>query len=797
MESKFISYIEMVKSDIASMVYSEGGGATFEDMYTEYCIEKLEDIGKTEGARVLSYVHPDSQGRIEWKINGYAFRDESKEESGKNYYETLDLFITYFDTTSYEYNISSNDFTKGINQVKKFLNAALKGHINYIDSANSELINVIKILSRQSDLLDRTNIFFLINGNSNHTNEKTSIKGLDDLDISIHVWDIKRFYKLFESNSNREPIQINFSDYSNDQSLGIQCLKVPNTNELYECFLAIVRGDILAALYKNYSNELLESNVRAFLGQAGKYNKGIKETIIEKPDMFLPYNNGITATAESVETVIIGNTSYITKLNDFQIVNGGQTTASLFHTQKKFKHADLSKVFVQMKLTVIKDQNQKNIEVPNIARYANSQNKVTELDLSSNNQYFIAIENLSRRKYVVNPENRNQSTLWYFERVNGQYRESLNKIEKRSQAKFKEQNPTNQKIVKSDIAKYINIWEQEPHFVSQGSQKNFVQYVKKINDLLKRKKVPGENFYKKLISNAILYKTLDKSFGRSGADAIGDTNLKVFAVTYSLSYFHFKTNNRLDLWKIYDSQKVEQELSVFLKNLMVIIFNYITEAAKNTLISEYAKRESTWNQIKSTEFDINFNSIEKYLISVEERDRREVEQELPKSNIEDEVVIKDQILKLGIKFWDGLKLYIRGNKLFEEIEFDLWDVIHNLNSGKNLNQKNLNIADKALNIIQEHHLNVEEIKSLSQKDDSSNNTSLKAIYDRMNLMTPSDWSKFIDLVNQTRSAEESEIFNLKSVSLMILKKDKSIRENSLLKAHETLLKISKRFGLKY
>jgi hypothetical protein len=158
---------------------------------------------------------------------------------------------------------------------------------------------------------------------------------------------------------------------------------------MYDCYLAIIPGEVLAKLYKEYSNELLESNVRAFLGQAGTFNKGIRDTIRTKPQMFLPYNNGITATAERVETQIIDNQLVITKLNDFQIVNGGQTTASLFHTQRKFKDADLSKIYVQMKLTVIKDKEQKNIEVPNISRFANSQNKVTELDLSSNNPYLI------------------------------------------------------------------------------------------------------------------------------------------------------------------------------------------------------------------------------------------------------------------------------------------------------------------------------------------------------------------------------------------------------------------------
>ena len=117
------SYIEELKSNVASLVYSEGEGASFEDKFTENCIEVFESIGKSEGARVLSYVHPNNQGGIDWKINGYGFRDLFKDDNNKTYFETLDLFITYFNKTSYDYNIPKDEFTKTINQIKKFLNA--------------------------------------------------------------------------------------------------------------------------------------------------------------------------------------------------------------------------------------------------------------------------------------------------------------------------------------------------------------------------------------------------------------------------------------------------------------------------------------------------------------------------------------------------------------------------------------------------------------------------------------------------------------------------------------------------
>src|SRR5690606_35207677 len=140
----------------------------------------------------------------------------------------------------------------------------------------------------------------------------------------------------------------------------IPCLAMPSNNDLYECYLGIVPGNLLSALYKNYGTRLLESNVRAFLQQTGKVNKGIRDTIKDNPHMFLPYNNGLATTAQEVKTRIDEKGQLlITGVKDFQIVNGGQTTASIFHTEKKFK-ADLSEVFVQMKLTVIKDEVKKD-----------------------------------------------------------------------------------------------------------------------------------------------------------------------------------------------------------------------------------------------------------------------------------------------------------------------------------------------------------------------------------------------------------------------------------------------------
>ena len=790
MEKALQNYIEELKSDVASLVYSDGEGASFEDKFTEYCIEVFESIGKSEGARVLSYIHPNSQGGIDWKINGYCLKDQFKDENNKTYFETLDLFITCFRNDSYEYNIPKDEYTKALNQIKRFINSSLKRHIDYIDHSHTELNELIKIIGKQGKDFDRINVYFLINGFSNHEKEKLEI---NDVDVFVHTWDVARLFKINESNSVHEPIEIEFEKFT-EEGKGLQCLQVPSIDEMYDCYLAIVPGEVLANLYKEFSNELLESNVRAFLGQAGKFNKGIRDTIRTKPQMFLPYNNGITATAESVEIESIDGQLVITRLNDFQIVNGGQTTASLYHTQKKYKEADLSKIFVQMKLTVIKDKEQKNIEVPNISRFANSQNKVSELDLSSNNPYFVQIENLSRKKYVVNPENKNQSLLWFFERANGQYRETLNKQTPSQQKKFKEQNPSHLKFVKSDVAKFINLWELEPHFVAQGSQKNFIHFTKKINILVSKNKPVGENLYKKLIANAILFKATDKLFGRKGVDAIGDTNLKSFTVAYTVSYFHYLTDNRLDLWKIYEDQKIDDVLTNHFKKLLVFVYDNLVKEANNSLISEYAKRESSWNRLKETPYNEVFQDIlSDYLISPEEKENRENEKEIDTNNQEDRLFVISEIHKLGLKFWNGFVMYLGRNSIEGFNVNSVEEVFKNIQKGKNLLPRDITIGRKLMQYLDENPSFLEEIKALSKMEDKES-VELKFMFDRLKLLSKDDWKRIIDLANQTKIFTIPELGNVKSIQTAIAKNE-PLKEQSLMKAFESLLKL-KRFVVK-
>jgi hypothetical protein len=447
-----------------------------------------------------------------------------------------------------------------------------------------------------------------------------------------------------------------------------------------------------------------------------------------------------------------------------------------------------------MKLTVIKDNEKKNIEVPNIARYANSQNKVTELDLSSNNPFFVRIESLSRKKYVVNPENNNQSLLWYFERVKGQYRETINKLTPSMQRKFKEQNPTKLKFLKSDIAKYINLYNQKPHIVSRGSQKNFIDYTKGIAELVEKDKLPGENFYKELIGNAIIFKTIDKLFGRKNVDAIGDTNLKSFTVAYTTSFLHHLTNSRIDLWKIYSEQIIHEKLIEELKGLLVFVYNHLIKNAANTLISEYSKKESSWKKLREEPYKFQNGILDEYLVSEQELRRREKEAIEEVEEFEDNIFLISEIRKLGLRFWDGLKTYVSSNNDTGLDYLEVFDLNKKLKDGKNLGFKEIRTGKKGIEFIKKNRDLVSKIKNLSSQSDEEI-VEIKALYDRVKLIDAENWKRIIAIGEQTKCLDYQEISNIKYVSKKIQGKE-LVKENSLIKCYESLKRM-KKFNIKF
>ena len=455
--------------------------------------------------------------------------------------------------------------------------------------------------------------------------------------IFYSIRDINRLYEI--SASSQSAIELDFVN----ENFVVPCLKAPISND--ESFVAVVPGIVLSTLYERYGARLLQQNVRSFLQFGSKINKGIRTTITSTPHMFLAYNNGITATADHIE--LDASSKHIKYIRNLQIVNGGQTTASIYHTAKKDK-ADISNIFVQMKLSVIKKPDEFDRIVSDISRFANTQNKVNEADFSANNPYLVAYEKISR--FILSPitNTNNMQTCWFFERARGQYKNLRLKegFTKSAQNKFDLKYPKNQVITKVELAKYINAFQEVsegrklaigPHIVVRGNEKNYAQFIN--NNLPDDPRKINNVFFEDSIAKCILFKTAEKRYGVK-PDSIGE--MRQVVVPYTISLLSQLTKNQLDIYKIWKNQQVSPELSDFIYELMKQVNQFILEKSPVSHYIEWAKKEECWDKVKGNSWDVDISEIQADLIDIKNPPKRnvieETEDSVANANHEEEII---------------------------------------------------------------------------------------------------------------------------------------------------------------
>jgi len=445
-------------------------------------------------------------------------------------------------------------------------------------------------------------------------------------------------------------------------------LSANTDNQDYKAYIAIIPGICLAKLYERYGARLLEQNVRSFLQFTGKINKGIRDTIRNEPHMFLAFNNGIAATADDhIELDETGH--FVNKISNLQIVNGGQTTASIYNTAKKEK-VDISNIFVQVKFSIIEKPDQYSDIVSRISRYANTQNKVNDADFSANNPALIAFEKLSR--YILSPVTvqNNMQTCWFFERARGQYK-TLRSREGRTkslQNAFDKKYPKNQMFTKVELAKYINAYQEVydakksvigPHIVVRGNEKNYAQFIgsnlpdntKKINNV----------YFEDTIAKFILFKTAEKRYGTKQNDYnIGE--LRQVVVPYTLSLINIITEDKLNLYKIWKNQQVSQQLSDFIYDLMKQVNKFILDKSPVSHYIEWAKKVDCWEQVKNHSWNFNINEIKADLIDENNPPKRNTE-----IDISEEELIQNKEIVRSIPFalWNEIRNWGKDSGYFD------------------------------------------------------------------------------------------------------------------------------------
>jgi len=590
-------FYQSVTQDVKATQLSEEDGGSTEQLFTQLAVDLLVSAGETENIR-LAYDKKGTGTKNQHQINAYGISDN---------YETLDLFITVLKSTEEVSRTTTAEIESASKRIFNFFRRGIyKDYVNEIEES-SEIFQLASELALSTELrenLVRVNAIILTDGIFSNAPPKPDL--ISGYSVYSRVVDIVYLYNITEK--FHIPIEIDFKA----EGFDVPCIESPSDNDEYKSYLAIIPGLALANIYERFGSRLLEQNVRSFLQFSGKINKGIRTTIMKEPHMFLAFNNGIAATADSIELGKGGKGLVITKVNDFQIVNGGQTTASIYHTLKKDK-ADVSKIFVQVKLSVVKNKTNFSEIVSRIAEYANTQNKVSVADLSSNRAYHIDFEKLSRNIFTPHSEKSITQTKWFYERARGQYKNARMKdgFTKSRQKAFDLKNPKNQMFTKEELAKYINAYQEvydgkklvvAPHFVIKNV-KNYNQFILHNTNV----KVENNNIYfEDAIAKAILYKQCEKIYGVK-PNALGD--LRFIAIPYSIAYLGFKTNYQLDLYKIWKNQSLSNEMCAFLKELMIAIDNFLKTESPESLIEMWARKEACWDLVKRQDFKLDFASI--------------------------------------------------------------------------------------------------------------------------------------------------------------------------------------------
>lgn len=658
-------YLESVKSSAAAD--TEGTVTSFIKISCNNLMN-IEIIADYE----LCYCTGTSS-RKRFKVDGYSFDD---------YDCSMSLFIADYSGTEKIERLTKTDANKHFERLHTFLDASLNGKLKSVIEISTPGYDLVERLNHLLGSIRKFKFFILTDKEMSESIGTFPFKEINNIPYEYHIWDIKRFYQVLCTGDGHEPVEIDFKDFVHN---GIACIEASDAStEDFRCFLCVLPGSVLADIYDKYGSRLLEGNVRSFLSTKVAVNRNIRETILgEEKNMFFAYNNGIAATASSVLVENTPNGKYITDIKNLQIVNGGQTTASLSNTRFKDK-ADLSGIFVQMKLTEIEDHDLSQKIIPNIARCSNSQNKVSAADFFSNHEFMIRIQQFSRRLYAPAINGSQYETHWFFERAKGQYGQEQSKMSKSEQKKYKLQNPKDQRISNTDISKIRHSWDGYPHFVSMGAQKNFAKFAKYINlEWDKNSDLFNELYFKQTVSLYIIFKFIDKSVPKQ---RWYDKGYKANIVTYSMSLFHYLIkeqypNKVLNLNQIWDEQKLLGELQRQLIKISKVVFEHITDNSRPiSNVTEWCKKEQCWITLKNKGMLLNDDVInclidrsqEKLIIQEGKKDQR----------LLNGIEAQEQVITMGQGYWERLLVWGKSKKLLSTIDISFIMSATKINYGR-------------------------------------------------------------------------------------------------------------------
>jgi hypothetical protein len=586
------SYREALVNELKAQAISDNMSDR-ESFFQIYC-EKLEQSEIIEDFHYLQFKGIGSRNRS-IQIDGYVYNELDSKLTlfvipSLAYYENKTLTMTEADSLFKR----AKAFYFDVEKITSEAEESSEGYGLAYDILNNKIeIKVLEIII----LTDYLKSNSIKNIESTYENK---------VRVNYSIYDISRMKLIDESVNGKEPLIINL--WEDFQAEGIPVLPA-SKNEDYQAYLCNIPGELLARMYNKYQSRLLEGNVRSFLQTKGKVNKGIRSTILNNPEMFFAFNNGIAATAETIEISQGKDGLVITGFKSLQIVNGGQTTASLANAwendTKMNSHNQIKRIFVPMKVSVVSQKSAEDL-IPNISRFANSQNKVSDADLASNHPFHRKVEDLSRRIHAPAAGGAQFGQYWYYERANGQYRQETYKSTDSFKKNFELRYPKSKLFKKVDLAKYYNIYLQKPHIASAGSQMSFNKFSEwMIKQWDKNPDFVNEEFYRKVIALCILFKKSDSIV----KNQVWYDSYKANIVAYTLSVIIYKVEkdfpeSTIDLQQIWKEQDLPYGWIKQIQKVSYLMYKHLTREDRTVEnVTEWAKREIAWTMAKEIEFE--------------------------------------------------------------------------------------------------------------------------------------------------------------------------------------------------
>ena len=538
-----------------------------------------------------------SSGKKKLQIDGYAF-DEAD--------NSLALLVAHFSNDDIMPTFNTAETVKIFDRLRAFVEEALQGKLTDGSIEESQPAHgLASALIEWHSKVTKYRFYLASDGQLKTKSKDWPEESLDGTPAELHIWDIARFHTAYISATGRDELVVEFGNQ------GLPCLTAAQSEGDYQAYLCMIPGVILAGIYDRYGSRLLEGNVRSFLSTRGKVNAKIQQTIRNQPEMFFAFNNGIAATAEDVALEKTSSGVRIVSATNLQIVNGGQTTASLAMAGRGSAGADLSKVMVQMKLSVL-PTDKASVLIPEIARYANSQNKVSDADFFANHPYHIRLEEFSRRLFASPVGGVQLGTHWFYERARGQYINEQAKLTPAQKRQFGLQNPKSQLLTKTDVAKLENTWRGMPNKVSLGAQKNFILFADSIaKSWAEDEKQFNEDYFRNLIALAILFRRTELLVKQQDWYQGG---YRANIVTYTLAKLQDmiaeqSPGQRMDLRRIWGTQSVPAEIVDQITVIAKRAFEVLTDPSRpKDNVTEWAKMQGCWDRIRAADIRLS-NSV--------------------------------------------------------------------------------------------------------------------------------------------------------------------------------------------